>query len=195
LKTQSLYLILAAWLALALLAGASGIQAALPMPFPQALIFTLTFVLGLIYCGSPGFRAGVTAVSASTLVRFHITRFVGLYFLYLGSIGDLPRAFATPAGIGDIVTATSAVVVASLNRKRSLQNNRIYFIWNMLGTFDILFVVANAARLGLADPASMQALTRLPLSLLPFFLVPLIIFSHAVLFHRLWRSFRTSAMM
>jgi hypothetical protein len=55
----------------------------------------------------------------------------------------------------------------------------------VLGLADILFVVATAARLALADPASMAALLRLPLSLLPTFLVPLIIASHVVLGVRL----------
>jgi hypothetical protein len=52
---------------------------------------------------------------------------------------------------------------------------------------DILFVVATAARLALADPDSMQGLLHLPLSLLPTFLVPLIIASHVVLAIRLAR--------
>jgi hypothetical protein len=37
----------------------------------------------------------------------------------------------------------------------------------------------------MADPASMAALLRLPLSLLPTFIVPLVIFTHIVIFHRL----------
>jgi hypothetical protein len=58
----------------------------------------------------------------------------------------------------------------------------------VLGLLDILFVVATAARLGLAAPASMQALLRLPLCLLPTFLVPLIITSHVLLAIRLARA-------
>jgi hypothetical protein len=37
-----------------------------------------------------------------------------------------------------------------------------------------------------ADPDSMSALLRLPLSLLPTFLVPILIGSHVLLFWRLW---------
>jgi hypothetical protein len=61
----------------------------------------------------------------------------------------------------------------------------IYQIWNMLGLADILFVVVTATRLALADPASMATLLRFPLSLLPTFIVPIIIFSHVVIFLRL----------
>ena len=48
-------------------------------------------------------------------------------------------------------------------------------------------MVATAARLAAADPGSMVALLRLPLSLLPTFLVPLIIASHVILGVRLTR--------
>ena len=57
--------------------------------------------------------------------------------------------------------------------------------WNALGLLDILLVVANAARHAMANPASMAALVRLPLSLLPTFLVPLIIAGHFLIFVRL----------
>jgi hypothetical protein len=52
------------------------------------------------------------------------------------------------------------------------------------GAIDILFVVATASRLALADPDSMNALLHLPLSLLVTFLVPLIIADHVVVFWR-----------
>ena len=65
-------------------------------------------------------------------------------------------------------------------------------IWNFIGLIDILMVVITAARLGLADPVSMRALTVLPLSLLPTFLVPLIIATHVVIFARLARASRAN---
>jgi hypothetical protein len=61
---------------------------------------------------------------------------------------------------------------------------RIIFAWNVVGLIDILLVVATAAGLNLRNPGSMSALTELPLSLLPTFLVPLIIFLHVVIFSR-----------
>jgi hypothetical protein len=53
---------------------------------------------------------------------------------------------------------------------------------------DILCVIGNAARMGLSDPASMAQLLHLPLSLLPTFLVPVIVTSHILLFRRLRAS-------
>jgi hypothetical protein len=62
-----------------------------------------------------------------------------------------------------------------------------------LGLIDILIVVTTATRLALRDPDSMVALLQLPLSLLPTFLVPLIIFTHLIIAIRLFRLQRVSA--
>jgi hypothetical protein len=64
----------------------------------------------------------------------------------------------------------------------------LFLIWNALGLMDIIFVVFSALRFGLNDWQSMHALRVLPLSLLPTFLVPLVIASHVVIFVRLTRA-------
>ena len=60
--------------------------------------------------------------------------------------------------------------------------------WNTLGLIDIIFVVLSALRFGLKDWQSMRTLRELPLSLLPTFLVPLIIASHVLIFVLLIRA-------
>ena len=160
------------WLVAAILLAATGRIARLEPPAPQLVLVALT--AGLIIAGVAlsGFRAWLTSIRMRKLVAFHVTRFVGIYFLVLYGRGELPYAFAVPGGWGDIVVATLALVivllVADLDRGRPLVLG-----WNILGFVDILFVVATAARLGLTDPPSLAALLRLPLSLLPTFLVPL----------------------
>jgi hypothetical protein len=69
----------------------------------------------------------------------------------------------------------------------------LYWIWNTLGLVDIIFVVTTATRLALRDPDSMVALLQLPLSLLPTFLVPVIMFTHIVIAIRPFRLQRVSA--
>jgi len=64
----------------------------------------------------------------------------------------------------------------------------ILVVWNTIGLIDIIFAIFTALRFGLKDWRSMHALRELPLSLLPTFLVPLIIASHILIFVRLTRA-------
>jgi len=82
-----------------------------------------------------------------------------------------------------IAVAILAALLLLWGPPRDAGRRVAYLAWNALGLVDILVVVVTAARLGLANPASMA-----PLSLLPTFLVPLIIASHVVLGLRLWRA-------
>jgi hypothetical protein len=91
-----------------------------------------------------------------------------------------------PGGIGDIIVATLALVVvfaplADASRERAIR------IWNVIGLVDIALVVLTAVRLDLANPLQMRVMTYLPLSLLPTFLVPLLIATHIIIYTRLTR--------
>jgi hypothetical protein len=134
------------------------------------------------------FRAWLSEIDARWLVGLHLTRFVGAYFLYLYGQGQLPYTFAVPGGWGDIAVASLAAILLAAGPPRDAWRRSAYIVWNVFGLADILFVVTTAARLAAADPESMAALLRLPLSLLPTFLVPLIIASHVVLGVRLVRQ-------
>jgi hypothetical protein len=177
---------LAVWALAAALVGASGVLGRLPRPAVQVILLGLTAAVLVAVRAAPALRAWAASEGLRTFVWLHVSRFVGLYFLYLYGRGELPYAFAVPAGVGDVAVACGAVALVSLPRAGE-RFRVLVLVWNVLGLADILFVVAAAARLGTADPASMRALTRLPLSLLPTFLVPLIIASHVLIFLRLRR--------
>jgi hypothetical protein len=172
------------WFLAALVVGASGRLASLAPPRPQLLLLLLTAALIAAGMLVPSFRAWLAAVDLRSVIAIHLTRFIGVYFLVLYARGLLPFDFAVLGGWGDIAIATTAllwlVLVAEPTAHRTL-----LLLWNLCGLIDILFVVATAARMATADPASMGPMRTLPLSLLPTFLVPLIIASHVLIFWRL----------
>jgi hypothetical protein len=128
------------------------------------------------------------SVDLRALVLFHITRFVGIYFLILYSRGKLPYDFAVPGGWGDIAVAVYAVLISVYVKPEGVAGWSLYLLWNVLGFADISFVVITAARLALSNPGSMGELLKLPLALLPTFIVPVIIFTHLVIFARLYSA-------
>jgi predicted ferric reductase len=150
-------------------------------PVVAGVVWTLTAFALLACWRVTTLKEWARTVDLRWLVLLHVTRFVGLYFFYLCSRGELPFRFAAPAGTGDIVTAMLAVLLLALSGARKW---KMLIAWNTIGFTDILFVVFTALRVGLEDWRSMHALREFPLSLLPMFLVPLIIVSHILIFFR-----------
>jgi len=172
-------LIFLAWLLVAIAAGVSGLPARLHPPFPQVVLLTLTALLITAGATWRPFRAWLFFLSWQQLLSFHLSRFVGFYFIYLCKQGQLACSWAMPSGIGDVVVALLAAVLLVTK----LPNTRPWLLtgWNILGLADIVAVVVRAATTALHDPNSMAALLRLPLSLLVTFLVPIIIASHILI--------------
>jgi hypothetical protein len=178
---KSVGLILGAWICIAAAAGLAGWLERANAPAVAGIVWTLT-ALTLLACWKvPTLQSWAMKVELRWLVLLHLTRFVGFYFFFLCGRGELPFAFAAPAGWGDISVAAAAVLLLALSNAR---NWTMLLIWNTIGLTDILFVVMTALRLGLEDWPSMHALREFPLSLLPTFLVPLIIVSHVLIFFR-----------
>lgn len=191
---------LLAWFCFALAVGVAGWFRNASAPWVAATVWTLT-ALTLLACWIIRVvRDWIALVDLPWLIALHLTRFVGIYFLILGSRGDLPKGFAKPAGIGDIAIAVGAVALLfALGRDGVRQlpdpdaaaavqrpyHMRLLGAWNILGLIDIIFVAFAALRFGLKDWQAMAPLRQLPLSLLPTFIVPLIIVSHILILVRL----------
>lgn len=180
--------LLVVWLTAAVAVGAAELLFRLPVP-PPVVILTLTAAVLLLLWRSAPARTWALSGGAAPLVALHLTRFVGFAFLLLAARGELSPEWAVPAGWGDVlVAAGAALVLAFALPARTAGRRRALLAWNVLGLLDITLVVAGAARMVLADPAALAPMGRLPLSLLPTFLVPLIFVSHALIFVLLRRA-------
>jgi hypothetical protein len=181
------------WFSAALVVGALRLLAALPIP-PPAIIGALTLTLLVALASSASMRRHVRSFGIRSFVAFHITRVAaGAYFLVLYSRGALPAEFALPAGWGDIAVGIGALIVAvSCIPLRSSWQQIALLTWNAFGLVDILFVLSSGIRLFLRDAAILSRFMELPLSLLPTFVVPIVLVSHVLIFIW-WRDAQAAA--
>ncbi len=177
------------WLAVAVGIGLSGAYYHASAPVVGATNGVLVTVTLLALFLIRPLRVWAQRVSLRWLVLYHAVRFVGLAFLVLHASGALPAAFAVKAGWGDIVVAATALVVAFAAIPVTSRGRWwTVLLWNVFGLFDILMVLGTGMRLGLADPGQLAAITAFPMSLLPTFIVPLVIVTHVLIFIRLWET-------
>jgi hypothetical protein len=185
-STKVVLLILTIWLSLALVVGGAGWLRSAPAPAIAATVGILTACALLASRNLHLISQWTESVDPRAFVGLHLSRFVGIYFLILANGGQLNPSFARPAGFGDCIVAAGALLL--LVFWRYLNRNALLLIWNTFGLLDILLVVVLALRVGLQNWSSMSPLRELPLSLLPTFLVPLVIVSHIFIFIRVARA-------
>src|SRR5437870_10013995 len=87
-----------AWLALVLLAGATGFLVRLPFPGPQPIFLALFVATRVGPTAVPALRAWVDALPLGTLVGINALRFTGIRFLVLAARGQMDPVFAARAG-------------------------------------------------------------------------------------------------
>jgi len=174
------------WLALALLAGATGFLARLPFPGPQ-LIFLALFAATLVAATSvPAVRAWVGALPLRTLIGINAVRFIGIAFLVLAARGQMAPAFAARAGWGDIATAVLALVLVAAGEPRTPRQRGLTHAWNAFGLLDLVLAVATATAVTLrGSTPGVAPVLYPPLVLVPTFIVPIFLANHIIIFRRL----------
>lgn len=178
--------VMAIWFLAACAAGITGRVAAMTPPLPQIMIGAMTIVLILSGAFHSGLREWLAHVNLRGVVAFHVTRYVGIVFLLMYQRGQLAGEFALTAGWGDIIAATGALAI-TLSLADPISKPGLLLLWNTFGLADILLVVITATRIALHSPQDIQPLVVFPMSLVPTFLVPLIIASHVLVIWRLRR--------
>jgi hypothetical protein len=175
------------WMGLIFVLGAKGTfdtpAAALPPPLLLGVTGPILIFLGLFWTAG-SFRDFVLAADLRLVTGVQAWRFLGFGFLALYAHGLLPGLFAWPAGLGDMAIAMTAPwVVVALVQRPAFAASKGFVTWHLLGLLDFAValgtgVLASSAALGLGGAVTTDPLGRLPLVLVPCYLVPLFTMLH-----------------
>lgn len=171
------------WFGLAFAASYLGRLQDLPLPVLQGAGLAVAALVILLSARPGPLRDWLAALDLRALVLLHVTRVAGFYLLLLQRSGDLPTGFALPAGVGGVLIGVMALPVA-LAPLAEGSRQRAITIWNMAGSADLILLSLSAVRISLAEPAALRSLGSLPLSLLPTFILPLLLAVHGIIFLR-----------
>ena len=153
------------------------------MMSPQA-VFGTSVVLGLLVWGMiaaryiwPALRDRPRTEALRPLLLLHAFRFVGLAFLVPGVVSpDLPTGFAQPAAYGDLATSMLALfAIAMLGSRLGII---IVWVFNIVGTVDLLNAFSQGNRLGVGMTPGLQGAAYF----IPTVLVPLLLVTHVLVF-------------
>jgi hypothetical protein len=175
--------LIGAWFILSLATSALHLYRTSPNAPPLAVglaVLTPIVVFVVWFAVSPALRQFTLSLNPRILTMVHSWRVIGFVFLVLATYGVLPRAFALPAGWGDIAIGVTAAFVAL---KLASPNHRtIFIVWQVLGIVDLVMAVSLATLVPVIDPnaISTAAMSVLPLSLIPTFAVPLLLILHGI---------------
>jgi hypothetical protein len=112
------------------------------------------------------------------LVVPHTFRFVGLSFLVPGVVSPgLPATFAVPAAYGDLAAMALAFLSMIALARRARWATGITWVFNVVGTLDLLFAIFDGNVLSRIDPGMLGAAFYIPTVAVPALLV-----SHALIY-------------
>src|SRR5262245_42830847 len=156
---------------------------------PQA-VFDISVLLGLVVWGIigardiwPALRRRPRAEALRPLLLLHSFRFVGLAFVVPGVVSpDLPAGFARPAAYGDLATAILALL--ALAALGSRPGTILVWVFNIVGTVDLLNAFYQGNRLGVGSSPGLQGAAYF----IPTVLVPLLLATHVLVFCILLRT-------
>ena len=152
---------------------------------PPIALFGVSVLFGFIAWGIvaaryiwPTLRQRLLADALRPLLLLHAFRFMGLVFVIPGVVSpDLPSAFARPAAYGDLATAILAILAfATLRSKLGII---LVWIFNLLGSIDLLYAFYQGNEVGL-EPGQLGAAF-----FIPTVFVPLLLITHAIIFRLL----------
>jgi hypothetical protein len=153
-----------------------------------------SFAAALLAFGlSPALRGAVEAASLPAIIGVQVYRILGVTFVILLALGQLPAHFAKPAGWGDIIIGITGPLVALALLRGAAGARALAITWNAFGLLDLLVAVGMGTGvlapylmpgLGSRVPSA-AAMGVFPLILVPTFAVPLSVILHVIALVRL----------
>jgi hypothetical protein len=196
-------LVLGGWLGAALLLAPAPESVLSRDPFsltpliPLFAVTSLTITL-LAVRSSSAFRRVLDAASLPAMIGVQLYRTIGLLFVILLGLGQLPAHFAQPAGWGDIAIGLSAPLVALALARGPAGSVSLAYAWNLVGLADLAVAVGLGTgylapllvpSLGARVPPA-AAMGVFPLILVPTFAVPVSVLLHLLSLRKLRREAR-----
>jgi hypothetical protein len=187
---------LGAWFALVLALGATGALSAArggPPALGVAVVLPIA-VLVWAYFALPSVRTAMSVAPLPALIALHVLRLLGFVFIVLYAESRLPAPFAPSAGWGDILIGATALPLAWAVTQFRARVRPLVLLWNALGVTDLVIALTLGS---LSAPGPLQVfvgppdsspMTTLPWLLIPGFLVPMLLFTHVVIFARLAKA-------
>lgn len=190
-----------AWFVVVLVAGLVGVfdTEGVPVGIGVAAAIPPLLVIALLIW-SPSFQEWTRSLDLRLLITLHMWRLVGFGFLATSAVGALPGSFAWSAGYGDIIVGVTAPFVAFACLDKGQRGKAAFYAWTIFGVADLLLaillgVLHSDSPLGvLAEgPGSgVDILGRPPMTIIPTFVVPLMLALHAMSVyaarHHQWES-------
>ena len=196
-KRNAIILFYLAYLVLVTLMCFSGVFNVVVLPPRIIVVTTLPLLLFyLFYISNTSFYKSLLGqIPLSALVRVHIFRLIGGFFLILFFLEQLPKTFAFIAGLGDIITAIGSLFVARTLEKKKPFSKKLTILWNSFGLADILLTSGTAVVLTKLNMETgsqgVDVLTQFPFCFIPAFAPATIIFLHISVFRKIFdKKFR-----
>jgi hypothetical protein len=184
-------LCLAAYFAYIIFASQAGLFSKVSFP-PMVLLLTTFLYAALLFgvvMNLTVFKNHLAQISLTDLVRVHIFRFIGVFFILIALHDALPKWFAFIAGLGDVITAISSIFVANALENKAKNAQKWAFAWNIFGAVDIMFTAVTAnvlTKISISTGAQgVDALAQFPFCIIPAFAPPTILLLHYCIFKKL----------
>ncbi len=157
-------------------------------------VFPMIFLMISLFLTTKG-RLFIDSLPLKNLTYISVVRIpveIVLYFLFVERF--IPEIMTFEGQNFDVLAGISALFVVYFGFKENIPNKKLLLIWNFI-SFGLLMNIVITAILSAPSPFQKFGLEQpnigilhFPVSLLPTFIVPVVMFSHLVAFRKLLKS-------